>query len=402
MLVVTANWALADGTLVAPPRRGQQEFLEAVHRAALRSGFRRDGRYEPVEGIDVVLAGDTFDGLTSSVWNGAVRPWHEGTRAAGMAAGVLLAAAVRGRRLLAGLADWARDGLTVPAADRLGRPAADRRRRVPVRVTILPGDRDPWVAAAAARLARRGVSVAAAWEGAGVSVCHGAELDPLWSVAEPGRPTLGASLAVDLVARFGNVMRGRPDLWPACRPLVARLATARPADMPGIVGDWLSSLERGTVVVRDAWRTAVAAWRRQARLAEPACDASFDSIDAVAAWMDGLHSAVDDGARNAPDIAALLDSRPPVGAAAGTVVFGHWSGTVDGATICRPGWAIEAEVAAGVTVAGVTPAGRHRGAAHAVFPDPQRPELRWPLLPGDASAPRSWPVAGAQRIVEAA
>jgi hypothetical protein len=118
--------------------------------------------------------------------------------------------------------------------------------------------------------------------------------------------------------------------------------------------------------------------------------------------MDGLHSAVDDGARNAPDIAALLDSRPPVGAAAGTVVFGHWSGTVDGATICRPGWAIEAEVAAGVTVAGVTPAGRHRGAAHAVFPDPQRPELRWPLLPGDASAPRSWPVAGAQRIVEAA
>jgi hypothetical protein len=172
--------------------------------------------------------------------------------------------------------------------------------------------------------------------------------------------------------------------------------------MPGIVGDWLSSLERGTVVVRDAWRMAVAAWRRQARLAEPACDASFDSIDAVAAWMDGLHSAVDDGARNAPDIAALLDSRPPVGAAAGTVVFGHWSGTVDGATICRPGWAIEAEVAAGVTVAGVTPAGRHRGAAHAVFPDPQRPELRWPLLPGDASAPRSWPVAGAQRIVEAA
>jgi hypothetical protein len=402
MLVVTANWALADGTLVAPQRRGQQEFLEAVHRAALRSGVRRDGRYEPIDGIDVVLAGDTFDGLTSSAWTGTVRPWHEGTRAAGMAAGVLLAAAARGRRLLAGLAAWARDGLTVPAADRRGRPAADRRRRVPVRVTILPGDRDPWVAGAAARLARRGVRVAAAWAVAGVSVCHGAELDPLWGVAEPGRPTLGASLAVDLVARFGNVLRGRPDLWPACRPLVARLATARPADMPGIVGDWLSSLERGTVVVRDAWRTAVAAWRRQARLAEPACDASFDSIDAVAAWMDGLHPAADDGARNASDVAALLDSLPPVGTQPGMVVFGHWSGTVEAATICKPGWAVEAEAAAGVTVAGVTAAGRRRGPAHAVFPDPRRPELRWRLMPEDASAPRSSPAAGAQRIVEAA
>ena len=402
MLVVTANWALADGTLVAPQRRGQQEFLEAVHRAALRSGVRRDGRYEPIDGIDVVLAGDTFDGLTSSAWTGTVRPWHEGTRAAGMAAGVLLAAAARGRRLLAGLAAWARDGLTVPAADRRGRPAADRRRRVPVRVTILPGDRDPWVAGAAARLARRGVRVAAAWAVAGVSVCHGAELDPLWGVAEPGRPTLGASLAVDLVARFGNVLRGRPDLWPACRPLVARLATARPADMPGIVGDWLSSLERGTVVVRDAWRTAVAAWRRQARLAEPACDASFDSIDAVAAWMDGLRPAADDGARNASDVAALLDSLPPVGTQPGMVVFGHWSGTVEAATICKPGWAVEAEAAAGVTVAGVTAAGRRRGPAHAVFPDPRRPELRWRLMPEDASAPRSSPAAGAQRIVEAA
>jgi hypothetical protein len=118
--------------------------------------------------------------------------------------------------------------------------------------------------------------------------------------------------------------------------------------------------------------------------------------------MDGLHAAADDGLRNASDVAALLHSRPPVGAPTGTVVFGHWSGTVEGATICRPGWAIEAEAAAGVTVAGVPPAGRRRGPVHAVFPDPRRPDIRWPLLPNDALAQRSSLAAGAQRIVEAA
>jgi hypothetical protein len=399
MLVVTANWALADGTLVVAPRRGQQDFLEAVHRAALRSGVRGDGRYEPVDGIDIVLAGDTFDALTSSVWMGDSRPWHEGSRAAGMAAGVLLAAAVRGRRLLAGLAAWARDGLAVPAADRRGRPASDRQRRVPVRVTILPGDRDPWVAGAAARLARRGIGVAAAWAATGLSVCHGAEFDPLWAAAEPGRPTLGASLAVDLVARFGNALRGRPDLWPACRPLLARLAAARPVDMPGMVCDWLVLLEQGTGVVRDTWRAAVAAWRRQARLAEPVCDASFDSIDAVAAWMDALNAAP---GLAACDVAALLDSQPPVESPPGTIVFGHWSGTVEGATIGSRLRAFEADAAAGVTVAGAPPAHDRRGPTHAVFPDPHRPDIRWRLMPDEASTPRSCRAAGPHRIVEAA
>ena len=395
MLVVTANWALADGTLVAAPRRSQQEFLDAVHRAAWRSGFRRDGRYEPIDGIDIVFAGDTFDALTSSVWTGDARPWHEGVRAAAFATGVLRAAAARGRRLLGGLAVWARDGLMVPGADRRGRPVPGWERRVPVRVTILPGDRDPWVAGAVGRLGRRGIRVAAAWTAPGVAVCHGAEFDPLWGMAEPGRPTLGASLAVDLVARFGNAVRGRPDLWPSCRPLVARLATARPADMPGIVGDWLALLEQGTGVVRDAWLAAVAAWRRQARRAEPACDTTFDSIDAVAAWMDAVQAA----GPAAGDVAGLLDSRPPAGLPSGTVVFGHWSDTVDGARIDRPARAIET---AGVTLAATAPASCRCGPVHAVFPDPQRPDLRWRLMPDDLSALGASPAAGPQRIVEAA
>lgn len=401
MLVVTANWSLADGTLVAASRRGQAEFLEAVHRAAFRSGVRRDGRYEPIDSIDVVLAGDTFDPLTSTAWAGGVRPWHAGGRAAAVATTVMLAAAARGRRLLAGLSAWARTGLLVPAADRRGRPVFDRDRRVPVRVTMLPGDRDPWIAGAGARLARRGIEVAGAWSVPGISVCHGGELDPLWAAVEPGQPTLGASLAVDLVARFGAVLRGRSDLWPACRPLVAQLAAARALEMPGVVAEWLATMERSKVFVRDAWRAAVAAWRRQARISEPACDAAFDSIDAVAAWMDALDLALPAAAG---DIAPLLDPRPPFGAAASTVVLGHWSGAVAGGAIVglgpTPGNVVDP--AAGVTLASVAPARQRRGPAHVVFPDSDRPAVHYRLAAEDPPPRRTFAPPASQRIVEAA
>ena len=32
-----------------------------IQRSALRAGFRHDGRYKPLERLDIVFAGDTFD-----------------------------------------------------------------------------------------------------------------------------------------------------------------------------------------------------------------------------------------------------------------------------------------------------------------------------------------------------
>lgn len=401
MLVVTANWALADGTLVAAPRRCQVEFLEAVHRAAVRSGVQRDGRYEPIDVIDIVLAGDTLDPLTSTAWAGDLRPWQSGRRAAEALTAVMLAAAVRGRRLLAGLVAWARDGLAVPAADRRGRPAFDRRRHVAVRVTLLPGNRDPWIAGAAARLARRGIEVSGAWAVPGISVCHGAEFDPVWAAVEPGRPTLGASLAVDLVARFGTALRGRPDLWPACQPLVARLVAARALELPGVVAEWTTAMERGSAVVRDTWRAAVAGWRRQARIVEPACEAPFDALDAVAGWMEGLHH---EPRTAAGDVAALLDPHLPFGAVPGTVVLGHWGGPAAGATVVGlgPARASAAEPAARVTETGVAPARQRRGPEHVVFPDRHRPAICNRLAADDPPPRRSGAVTAIHRVVEAA
>jgi len=405
MLVVSANWAITDGTLVSQPRRLQAEWLAAVSRAAVRGGFQRDGRYASIDRLDVVLAGDTFDALTTTAWLDGVRPWHEGCRAAAVAGRVLTAAAARGRRLLAGLAAWARRGVAVPAADRRGRPDASRRVPVPVRVAILPGDRDRWLAGAAARFARRGIALAPAWSAAGVAVLHGAELDPFCcpaADADMGRPTLGASLAVDLVARFGAALRSRPGLWPECRPLVGRLAAARPLDLPLVVGEWLARLP--LAAIREEWRASVAAWRREARLLDPLGDLGFDAIDAVAAWMDDL----DPRPQRESELGALLAEPPPVAAAAGVVVLGHRGPSADPAVVGLgpPPWRLAAEPCVGVGVACVAPAGPPGGPAHVVCLDRGRPGAWRPLVADDAAAPGigpGWrPVATPQPIVEAA
>ena len=81
MLVVTSNWCVSDGTLSAgPPRRLIDRFRAEVRKASLRGGFRCDGSNRPVDAIDVVLAGDTFDWLISREWTGDVRPWDVGRR----------------------------------------------------------------------------------------------------------------------------------------------------------------------------------------------------------------------------------------------------------------------------------------------------------------------------------
>ncbi len=47
MLVVTANWAIGDGTLWRRPLRGLvSRAWGVIQRSALRAGFRHDGRYQ--------------------------------------------------------------------------------------------------------------------------------------------------------------------------------------------------------------------------------------------------------------------------------------------------------------------------------------------------------------------
>lgn len=145
MLVVVANWGIADGTLVAPARHDQVAWLQAVRRAVLRAGFRNDGRYQPPDRVDIVFAGDTFDLLTSTAWTADARPWHRGARARAARERVLEAAAARAGRLLAGLRRWTRAGIAMPRAGRHGRPTPGTEMLLPVGVSLLSGDRDGWL-----------------------------------------------------------------------------------------------------------------------------------------------------------------------------------------------------------------------------------------------------------------
>jgi hypothetical protein len=295
MLVVTSNWCVSDGTLSAePPRRLIDRFRAEVRRSSLRCGFRHDGGYRPVEAIDVVLAGDTFDWLTSREWTDAIRPWDGGRQAAAVRERVAAGAAHRGRRLLATLAGWMRHGIAVPAADRRGRPSLAASRIVPVRVALLTGDRDRWLEQAAARWAAssRVPVVGTCWSDGDVTVQHGESLDPLYGSC--GRqPTLGESLAVDLIARFGASLHDITALRPFAAGLLRRLAGGCLVDAPRRLTGWLAAHEHRATFsgaarqeLIDAWHRAVALWHRAARRLPPRFGDGVDLVGCVAACLE--------------------------------------------------------------------------------------------------------------------
>lgn len=347
MLVVTANWGFTDGTLVvAKPRlRAAREWLREIKTALVRSGFGRDGRYRPPADVDIVLAGDTFDCLTSTAWCGRERPWHAGERARDARQRVILACARRATPLLAGLARFVRTGLAAPAADRRGRPAEGAFVRVPVRVTLLAGDRDRHVAEAAAAVAIRDATVAPAWSDGTVLVRHGHEFDPachaeLRSADDERAPTLAESVAVDLVTGFMASLVTRSLPRRAVTPLIDMLAGTGPADIPAVIGSWTAGDGPGAAldatVRRDVvavWHQAVDAWLRAARRTPPDCGLPASPLEDLASWFVGTE-------RQPPTtLDGLFDRRlPPAAGPAGgakAVVMGHPTPSAgDAATVC--------------------------------------------------------------------
>lgn len=336
MIVVSSNWALTDGTLVRPATGWLAGLSTAIHRAAIRAGFGRDGGYRPIEVVDLVLAGDTFDWVTSVEWRGPNRPWHGG--AAARAAGERAAwrSVQRSRRLLGPLARWARRGLAVPAADRRGRPG-HATKAVPVRVTLLAGDRDAAIPDVFRPGPRMPFAIGAAWEGDGVTIRHGHEFDPACrpladaKVGRTGRPpTLAESVAVDLVVPFIVAVGGG-----AAEPVVARLlrqiASADPADIPDGIRAWRDvdggHADRGVDRLASTWRRLAAAWLATARRCVPTCDVEFDALHALAAAFDEAFAVTGD----APVIPAALRRpgialRPRPLPDGGELMLGHAAG----------------------------------------------------------------------------
>ncbi len=79
MLLLVSDLHFTDGTSGSTIRPGAFHILaERLRDMAVRASWRTDGRYRPIERIDVVLLGDILDLIRSSRWlAGRVRPWDD-------------------------------------------------------------------------------------------------------------------------------------------------------------------------------------------------------------------------------------------------------------------------------------------------------------------------------------
>ncbi|MFZ4732997.1 MAG: hypothetical protein ACOYK7_10725 [Pirellulales bacterium] len=340
MLVVTANWGIGDGSLGAGPGAGRAAaFVSALRHAAARAGCRRDGGYRPVERVDVVFAGDTFDWLVSRRWNARRRPWDSGRGTLGVRTEVARASLARAWPLFGDLRRLVRHGLRVPAADRQGRPSLERIVTVPVALVLLAGDRDAWLEhAGGVRLARRlGVRIGSGTGVGGVVIHHGHDAGPpdrsrsaaasgAVGDSADGGPTLLESTLVDLVVPFAMLPTTTEHAG-----LVRRLAAVEsPLDMPALVAAecglaTTQRTERG-LLLADDWRRAVDDWRRVAARCMPRSNAPFDPLDALAGWL----SQIDPLPQREPPALLTAVSAPPdpraFAATSTLTVLGHPAG----------------------------------------------------------------------------
>ncbi len=85
MLVIISDLHLADGTTGETIRSGAFElFADRLRELAVQASYRADGRYRPIERLDVVLLGDIVDQIRSTDWTqeaegdlNRVRPWDD-------------------------------------------------------------------------------------------------------------------------------------------------------------------------------------------------------------------------------------------------------------------------------------------------------------------------------------
>ncbi|MCX7391394.1 MAG: hypothetical protein NTX02_09430 [Planctomycetia bacterium] len=301
MLVVTSNWNCSDKTLVASHSKKQFDyFLKVVHRAALRASMRFDGRYQPIERLDLVFAGDTYDWLTSRKWLDDHRPWGMPRSAMPITEQVAALSLQSIRRDIVRLQKVIHDGLALPLADRHGRPSPTSFERVPVRVIMLAGDRDRLLShpSIAAWVSSIGIAIGSQWSDGQREILHGDQLDPLAIVSsskfESRAPSLAESLRIDFLTRFsadlidslsnhGNYFRS------LAQKLVQSMVFREPLDAVAVMRAWIdhhSGSMAFAAACRDIWKRSIASWYSHAMRLRPSHEYAFDPTDTVASYLE--------------------------------------------------------------------------------------------------------------------
>src|SRR5688572_17977277 len=85
MLVIISDIHLGDGTTASSISPTAFDlFFNRLRETAFYASFRQDGRYDPIETLDILLLGDVLDPLHSTLWldtapgaRNYTRPWAD-------------------------------------------------------------------------------------------------------------------------------------------------------------------------------------------------------------------------------------------------------------------------------------------------------------------------------------
>lgn len=148
MLVVISDLHLTDGSSGATISPGAfTVFAEGLQDLAVSASKRADGRYRPIESIDLVLLGDVLDVIRSSRWltDAAVRPWDNPQRPdyAQLVSTITADILRHNCSSLEVFRNLTGQGIQLPAANAQGRPDwSTVGEPVPVRLYYMVGNHD--------------------------------------------------------------------------------------------------------------------------------------------------------------------------------------------------------------------------------------------------------------------
>ncbi|MDT8306644.1 MAG: metallophosphoesterase [Anaerolineae bacterium] len=268
MLVIISDLHLTDGTTgTTIGASAFEDFRVRLRELAMDASHRANGVYRPIESFDLVLLGDVFDLIRTTLWNdegAAVRPWEHREKPGHFADKIAeVTAAILGRNqgALAALRACSQGkAITVPVA-----PGAAEQVPVPVRIHYVVGNHDWYyhLPGAAFDAIRATVNEAIGLaNGPGpyphapeeserlmevyrrhrIYARHGDIFDPFNYIEAKGRDaaTLGDALVVDLINRFPHLLRQRmTDLPPEFVDGLDELANVRPSLLVPV---WVDSL----------------------------------------------------------------------------------------------------------------------------------------------------------------
>jgi UDP-2,3-diacylglucosamine pyrophosphatase LpxH len=146
MLVIISDLHLTDGTSGTTISPGAFRLLcERLTDLAIGASFRRDGSYNPIERVDLLLLGDVLDVIRSTQWLGTkARPWDDNKSPAlfEMVAKITGDVLRHNDAAFAEFRQLAEQGIAVPPGLNNGRPAMGETKPVPVRIHYMVGNHD--------------------------------------------------------------------------------------------------------------------------------------------------------------------------------------------------------------------------------------------------------------------